>query len=1181
MIRTTLIDRYRIDAELGRGGMGVVYRGHDTTLKRDVAIKVMTQTGLGTEGRSRLLNEAQAIAKLNHSNIVTVHDVGETNKFPFVVMEYVEGSSLYEHPPESIEDIIAVSIQVFKALEHAHDNGIIHRDLKPENIVIDTNGAAKLMDFGLARSVTSRLTTEGTIVGTFFYLAPEQALGQGIDHRADLYSLGVMLYELSTGRLPFEDADPVAVISQHLHAPVVPPRAKNAEIPPVLNNLILQLLKKDPGDRPTSAGVVRQALESPKILEDVAQSEELSLLDRIVRGRLVGREMEVEEARSLWNKAMDSEGQTLLVSGETGIGKTRLMREIAALAEVSGGLALIGASYSEGGAPYAAFGQIIRQALSRAAVDTFDLPDFVLSDLLTLAPGIRTSYPDIPPNPVLDPQTEQQRLFENVVTFCKEFSERNPLLLVVDDIHWADSGTLGLFRHLSRRTRRQRVLLLGTYREVELDEARPFNQVLSDLNRERLAIRLKLKRLNRKQSRQMLAALFAEEITDEFLEGIYHETEGNPYFIEEVCKALVENGELYYQDGEWHRPDMDELEIPQSIRVAIQSRVGKLPSECQEALRMAAVLGREFDFDTLVEASDQDDDILIDALELAEKDQLIEEMSADDSVGFAFVHALIPTTLTESVSTLRRRRLHRNAAAAIARLRPNDFETLAFHYGEAGNREQALEYYTKAGEQAADAYANQEAETYFRSALDLETSDVENAELLSNLADVTVRLGRQDEGIAIWKEAADLYGELGKMDRIARCYSSMARARWWAGDAFAALELCKHGLDLTKGSIESAELANLIHETARAHYFLGDSEQAEPLCYRSLEMARRFSAKRIEADALTTFGILPSVNKEDAISALEDAIAICQEERLLVEESRAHNNLGVILGFYTANFRRGLKHYLQGADISRQLGDLTGELFTFANAASNHVLLGELDAAEELITYLHELHGQLPESGASSRTYTGALASFEHGKRNLEKAAGLRRELFEEALETNSAYEITLASINLGSVLLELGVLDEAVEVLQRGVEGADQLGQARVLTRSILSLVLARKNDTDRARQVYEEAKEIFAEYAWGWSEIVLRMAHAGVVTAERRWDEMPTAFEQAAERLKRSELRFWRAGLLRDWAEAHLQRGQPEDLARAKHLLNEALEEYEDMGSPLNAERIKEKLQELNKYG
>ncbi len=258
---TLLNGRYLLEAELGRGGMGVIYRAQDTLLQRPVAVKVLGKDGLGSEGRARLLREARAAARLNHPNIVTVHDAGEAEGQSFVVMELVEGVSLFERRPATIDESTRMARQICNALEHAHRHGIIHRDLKPENVLVAPDGTAKLMDFGLARSIASRLTQEGAVAGTVFYLAPEQALGKELDGRADLYALGAMLYEFCTGQLPFPGDDPFAVITQHLHAPVVPPRAKNEAIPVALDSLIVRLLSKNPDERPASAGAVIELLD--------------------------------------------------------------------------------------------------------------------------------------------------------------------------------------------------------------------------------------------------------------------------------------------------------------------------------------------------------------------------------------------------------------------------------------------------------------------------------------------------------------------------------------------------------------------------------------------------------------------------------------------------------------------------------------------------------------------------------------------------------------------------------------------------------------------------------------------------------------------------------------------------------------------------------------------------------
>jgi hypothetical protein len=650
--------------------MGTVYRAHDAVLDRQVAIKVLSAAGLGTEGRERMLREAQSIARLGHPNIVQVHDAGEIDHIPYVVMELVDGQDLHAAPPQALPDIIGVAVQICAALEHAHNHGIVHRDLKPENVIVDAEGTAKLVDFGIARSMASRLTGEGRITGSVYYLAPELALGQEFDGRCDLYALGVMLYELSAGTLPFTGSDPLTVISQHVHATPVPPQAKNPAIPPRLDDLILRLLSKRPEERPESAAAVQQALEDPELLEVGAVADrELAVLRRVARGHFVGRQRELKQARSIWLQAQQGKGQALLISGEPGIGKSRLTRELATQAEIGGGRVLIGECYPEGGVPYGPFSQILRRALRWTNGNGSGLPEFVLADLLSLAPDLRAYYPEVGENPALDPEGQQQRLFESVVTLFSRLTDQTPLFLALEDVHWADSGSLALFRHLARRVKEKRAMVVATYR-VELGESRPLQEMLVELNRERLADRLKLSRFDRQATGDLLAAIFEEDITPEFLDGIYTETEGNPFFVEELCKALVEEGKFYFENGRWHRPAMQDLDLPQSVRVAIQSRLAKLPDSVLDVLRMAAVLGHDFDFETLSAALQQAEDPLIEALEAAERSQLIEEVSGERGGTFRFAHALIASTLADDLSGLRRRRMHGQAARTLKSAAP-------------------------------------------------------------------------------------------------------------------------------------------------------------------------------------------------------------------------------------------------------------------------------------------------------------------------------------------------------------------------------------------------------------------------------------------------------------------------------------------------------------------------------
>ena len=327
MTGVRLANRYELLERLGEGAFGVVHRAHDRTLDRDVAVKLITARTLDAEARERMLREARAAAALNHPHIVAVYDSGEDQGRPYMVMELIAGKNLRETSSLTLAELRDVALQICDALAHAHRHGIVHRDLKPENVLMAEGPTVKLADLGIAYSNrATQLTSDGTILGTAAYLAPEQAMGLDVDGRTDLYALGAILYERVAGRTPFEGDDPLAVISQHLHAPVVPPRTFRPDLPPALEAIILKLLAKAPADRFASADDAAAALASAALTpaaeagEAPATTDRVVVLDQLARGRLIGRRTELQQLRELWARARRGQGHLALVSGEPGVG---------------------------------------------------------------------------------------------------------------------------------------------------------------------------------------------------------------------------------------------------------------------------------------------------------------------------------------------------------------------------------------------------------------------------------------------------------------------------------------------------------------------------------------------------------------------------------------------------------------------------------------------------------------------------------------------------------------------------------------------------------------------------------------------------------------------------------------------------------------------------------------------
>jgi len=296
MIGFELGGRYEIIERIGGGGMALVYRAHDILLGRNVAVKILRQQFVHDEEFvRRFRREAQAAASLSHPNIVSVYDVGQQDDTHYIVMEYVEGRNLNdiikERAPLQPDEAVRIAVQICDALDHAHNNQIIHRDIKPHNILIGKNGRVKVTDFGIARAVTSSTITQtGSVVGSVHYLSPEHAKGVVTGEKSDLYSLGVVLYQMVTGRLPFLGESPISVALKHLQDGFEEPRKVNPLIPQSLENVILRAMRKSPGERYGSAREMLEDLETclnperlhePKITFDDVDLEETRVMPAI------------------------------------------------------------------------------------------------------------------------------------------------------------------------------------------------------------------------------------------------------------------------------------------------------------------------------------------------------------------------------------------------------------------------------------------------------------------------------------------------------------------------------------------------------------------------------------------------------------------------------------------------------------------------------------------------------------------------------------------------------------------------------------------------------------------------------------------------------------------------------------------------------------------------------------
>jgi len=623
-------------------------------------------------------------------------------------------------------------------------------------------------------------------------------------------------------------------------------------------------------------------------------------LERMTRGNWVGRVREMSEANLLWQLALSGQAQVILISGEPGIGKTRFVHELASTVHLAGGSVLTGECYAEGSAPYAPVTQMIRDALETADRAGLSLPVETLGNLLTVIPTLRSRLPAGLPELNLGPQAEQQRIFEGFVSLCSALSVQGPLLLFIDDVHWADTGTLLLLRNLARRGRKIPLLIVMTYREAELELTPVLNEVLVDLNHERLTTHLGLARLSRLETAGLLTSILAEEIPADFLDGIFNQTEGNPFFIEEVCKALIEAGQLSFQDGRWHYPSIAEIKIPQTVRAAIQARLQKLPVSAQDVLRMAAVLGGEFDFETLKRSCDLDEEDLIAALESALRAQLINEVqtSQPGAPRFGFVHVLIPTTLRESIIHVRRQRLHQRLAQALEVVHPDDLELLAYHYAQAGETGRAREYYLRAGDRAQQT-APRDAVRFYRLALEryAEDDQAEQAEILASLGYCLWVIDDDLEALKCHEAAYTLYTRLDNRTKSGDMQRSIGRIHWEQADRELAQRHYFQALAILEAGPETPELARAISSISQMYMLVPANDLAIAWGERALVMAGRLGAEDIVVHALNNIasGHCQKGDFEKGLPIARESLERALAASLPMDACRAYYNLGVAL----------------------------------------------------------------------------------------------------------------------------------------------------------------------------------------------------------------------------------------------------------------------------------------------
>jgi serine/threonine protein kinase/tetratricopeptide (TPR) repeat protein len=1029
----TRLGRYSIIERLGRGGMGEIYRAWDLALERRVAIKLLPANVTGNKDRvRRFTHEAKAASALNHPNIVTIYGFGECEFGQYLVMELIAGQQLRSLEPKPLEPSLAATIglQIARALEATHASGIIHRDLKPDNIMVRPDGLVKVVDFGIARLagfISNReepaLTLPGTTLGTPEYMSPEQVRGEWLTSASDVFSLGIVLYELATGKHPFEADSKIGFMHSILSRQVIRPSRLNPLIPPWLESLLIRMLEKDPQRRCAAADIV-QAFSEKELKHISTVPSQTSLY------RIVGRRKELAELNAALQGAAHGQSMMLCISGEAGQGKTTLIDEFLQDVCSRNKALVVSGRCSErlaGGGAYLPVLEMLEGLLTGSERES------TVGILKSIAP---TWYGQLVPTTGETPlPPSQERLKREFLVLLQELSVRQPLLVFLDDVHWADVSTTDLILYIGTQMDQLRLLLVTTFRTAALYSSNhPFLQLQREMQIRRRSREIPLEFFSAAEIREYLDLRFpGHSFPDELAQKLAQLTEGNPLFVADLVRYMLERESIMVREGRWRLTGpLNSLlsGMPDTVRSMVQRTMEQLGEEDRRLLAAASLQGNDFESAVLANALAQDPVELEDKLEKIERKsgilRLIDEHELPDrtlTLRYRFVHVLYHDHLYGSVRPARRMLLSKAVGNALQHFYGTHSgriaAQLAILFDAAREFECSAAYYQTAAQNALRLFAGTEAEALARRGLVVAEAIASAPERkrLQLALHGSLGLALRNQKTHASSEALESHRRVEQLSQ--ECGDQMGTFFAHVGMFWSALSTCDFpgAQERTKECLRVAEGMGDQAILMQARFLIGYS------CFNLAEHAK--------ADQ----------NLRDAI-ALYDPV----RDAALVEtfglDVRANG-----LAFLANNcWYRGFPSEAQR--LMRQAVEL-------ARAAQHpvplsvvlvaHAFLCELlDDPHEMMTASQEVIGVANKHGLQKNTLFWGKFTNGWSMTRLGKAdAGwvLIREAIAEAKAIQMSLALPLLGLGLASALLEHGLIEEAAAILEQYLPQAERSG--------------------------------------------------------------------------------------------------------------------------------------------
>lgn len=1002
-----------------------MYRACDRWTEKEVALKVLTANAENPSLLQDFKKEFLLLTQLKHPGVVEALDFGYTEDIsqpgkssPYFTMEFIEGKNLGEafsdlsdlhQTSVEFERLYHIIWQICDILEFLHLRDIVHCDLKPDNLKV-TNSifGLKILDFGLAEKTGSKRgrRTKGTLP----YMAPEMFKELSLDGRTDLYSLGIILYEIVTSRLPFDSDEPVKIVSAQLQQKPRPPSELNPQIPPSLNSLIMKLLEKSPADRPNDATWVKEMVET-ELCPDLKKarkhdfSQKKGHLAHLHSGPMVGREKEFVQLEEELKMAISSQGVCLFLSGEQGAGKSSLFRELKIKSQLQG-ITFVDSNCLENQTlAYQPLMEIFHklEPYIESKCPHQKLTRF--KTLLQLLKGESSIFP------------EDQVLFhQNISDILVEVSQFFSFVIAVENLQWSDLPTLQFLKHFKTQKDKGKILLCCSLREKTLKQDSPIETWINRcLNGEDVR-HLRLDRFDLTRTKDLISSKFiTQRFPSKFFAYVHQRTSGNPFFVIEALEYMIEKGIIFLRDSTWSidLEKLKESDIHDSIEAVLLKNLQRYDEKTIDLLNIMAVIGKKFSFQLLPELNLLDGKELEENLLLLTQDQLLikREESVGSKMEYEFANQSLQTLLYRRLDQAKRISWHKRVGELLEKKSSEGEDESIFeithHYLEGEEFEKAYHYALLSAEKMKGRFANDQVLRYLEKAI----------EVTSKLSDRNQVIKKQVEALI---KRADFCKTVGDLNQAEEDYLNI--------------------LKLTKSSSDLKLLAKTYNDLGETYRLKHDYKKGIFYLKKAMKIHQKLDDPHQLADTLSYMGLLYWIDSqyEEALDSFNQALKIDRKLGNKSPMASNLNNMGLVF-WSTHQYAQALENFTDSLILYRELGNKEWIARSLNNIGATFLYLGEYPQAIDHLFQSLKLNEEIGNEKENALNFENLgetfqkMGDYENAIKYNEMGLGLARRI---SLNQRVGY----MQRNMGLIHFELGNYEKAFRFMKEAQKTAEKI---------------------------------------------------------------------------------------------------------------------------------------------